>query len=130
MKYLMITLHDSDFYYELDWLGKHLLDRLSDNRSEPFDTGKINFDKLKSVIVNFIISTYILHGEKWYKQYDNCGEDDIWEFHSGIKKQLSNLIHIEVVEDSEIHEQGYELLYVPLCTSNDIYIKGLNYFII
>lgn len=130
MKYLMITLHDSDFYNELDWLGKHLLNRLSDNRSEPFDTNEINFDKFKSVIVNFILSTHILRGEKWYKLYDNSDEEDIWEYHRGIKEQLCKIIHIEVVEDSEIHEDNYELLYVPLCTSDDIYVKGLNYFII
>lgn len=43
---------------------------------------------------------------------------------------MLKMIHIEVVEDSEIHERGYELLYVPLCTSDDINVKGLNYFII
>lgn len=130
MKYLMITLHDSDFYRELDWLGKHLLERLSDNRSEPFDTNKINFDRFKTSIVNFILAIYILHGEKWYKWYNNSDEDDIWEYHRGLKEQLLKIIHIEVVEDSEIHDRGYELLYVPLCTSDDINVKGLNYFII
>ena len=126
----MITLHDSDFYRELDWLGKHLLERLSDNRSESFDTNKINFDRFKTSIVNFILATYILHGEKCYKWYNNSDEDDIWEYHRGIKEQLLKMIHIEVVEDGEIYERGYELLYVPLCTSDDINVKGLNYFII
>lgn len=129
MKYLMITLHDSDFYNELDWLGKHLLNRLSDNRSEPFDTNKINFDKFKSAIVNFLLSTHILRGDKWYKPFDKF-DDDIWEYYRGIKEQLCKIICIEVVEDSEIHEDNYELLYIPLCTSDDIHVKGLNYFII
>ena len=125
----MITLHDSDFYNELDWLGKYLLDRLSDNCSEPFDTHEINFDKFKSAIVNFILSTHILRGDKWYKPFDKFDED-IWEYYRGIKEQLCKIICIEVVEDSEIHEDNYELLYIPLCTSDDIHVKGLNYFII
>lgn len=125
----MITLHDSDFYNELDWLGNFLLNRLSDNRSEPLDTNKINFDKFKSAIVNFILSIHILRGDKWYKPFDKFDED-IWKYYRGIKEQLCKIIRIEVVHDSKIHGDNYELLYVPLCTSDDIHVKGLNYFII
>lgn len=46
------------------------------------------------------------------------------------KRTVAQNVHIEVVEDGEIYERGYELLYVPLCTSDDINVKGLNYFII
>ena len=123
MKYLMITLHDNDFYNELDWLGKLLLNRLSNNYLE-FDINKIDFKKFKQLCVDFIAVAYNLNSNWWYKNIDYI-EQHLESINEYCERKLS----ISIIDQTEIKEDNYEMLYVPLCTEEEIN-HGVSYFII
>lgn len=65
MKYLKITLHDKDFYNELEQLGEYLLNRITND--ENFDIENVNIDALKNLLLNLLqLSMYsiAIYGSK------------------------------------------------------------------
>ena len=108
MKYLMITLHDKDFYEELIYLGRYIADRVENCL---FDADKIDYDFRKSVI-SYIISVYMLQTGNWDKDhlYDFPNDKEL----SDIREYIDEHLQIEIVDSDEVHSDNDDTLYVLL----------------
>lgn len=128
MKYLKITLHDKDFYNELEQLGEYLLNRITNN--ENFDIENVNVDALKNLITEFIAIINVFNGNTWFKNsgywYNNTEYPR--QFTDDIKKYCKKHLSVNVVDQSEVQADNGEDLYVPICNAENFY--DMSYFII
>ena len=106
MKYLKITLHDSDFYKELMYLGKYLSDRVEDCL---FDAKKID-DNFRRSVINYMLSIYML------SRVFNTGHCDFPDDGklSNIREYFDKHLQIEIVDKNDVHSDNFETLYVLL----------------
>lgn len=128
MKYLKITLHDKDFYNELEQLGEYLLNRITNN--ENFDIENVNVDALKNLITEFIAIINVFNGNTWFKNsgywYNNTEYPH--QFTLDIKIYCDRHLSVNVVDQSEVQADNGEDLYVPICNAENFY--DMSYFII
>lgn len=118
MKYLEITLHDNDFFTELDELGTYLMYKIA----AYYDVFNINnTHKLTYGIIKFLSGAHLLNKVIFFGEF--CNADNKTEYFT---KHLS----VNVVDKSDIPTNcNSENLYVPICSAYDI-AHGVSYFII
>lgn len=120
MKYLEITLHDNDFYNELESLGKYLTDIIA-TYSDVFDldTARICQESLKRGIVKYLAAANHI--------------DSVIRLHTDIKLMAAYIdrhLRVYIVDQDEIQRNcDSEVLYVPICTLEDLE-HGISWFIV
>lgn len=114
MKYLKITLGDSDFYKHFTMLGALLLERMNTINS-PYTENKIDFEKLKLSITEYLVACDVLNGTYWDKgeYHDWSDDEDI----SGLRAYITEYLKISIVEETEGGD--WENLFIPLCSSEE-----------
>ncbi len=125
MKYLEITLHDNDFYNELESLGKYLTDIIA-TYSDVFDldTARICQESLKRGIVKYLAA--IDHINSVIRLHNANVETDIKLMAAYIDRYL----RVYIVDQDEIQRNcDSEVLYVPICTLEDLE-HGISWFIV
>ena len=119
MKYFEITLHDNDFFLELDELGTYLTSKIA-AYYDVFDIND-NRKKLTDGMIKFLSAVY--HLNKVIRYGDVQDAENMTEY---FKKHLS----VNVVDKSDIPTNcNSENLYVPICSAYDI-AHGVSYFIV
>lgn len=128
MKYLKITLHDKDFYNELEQLGEYLLNRITND--ENFDIENVNIDALKKLITEFIAIINVFNSDLWFKKSEYSYENDEFpdRFTLDIKIYCDRHLSVNVVDQSEAQADNGEDLYIPICNAENFY--DMSYFII
>lgn len=121
MKYLKITLHDKDFYNELNQLGEYLLTRIINDKT--FDIENVNIDALKNIITEFIAVINVFNSDLWFKKSEYSYENDEFpdRFTLDIKIYCDRHLSVNVVDQSEVQADNGEDLYVPICNAENFY---------
>lgn len=124
MNYLKITLHDNDFYNLFHQLGNCLQDRLAGaDEDNIIKAEKIDFEIFRAAIIELMIGLYYIDSRHWIKGI--IREDSVEDIRDYFERKLK----ITIVDKFEIESDNDEVLYVPLCTYEDLN-HGVSYFVI
>lgn len=124
MNYLKITLHDNDFYNLFHQLGNCLQNSLvGEDEDNIIKAEKIDFEKFRATIIELMLGLYYIDSRYWIKGI--IREDSVEDIRDYFERKLK----ITIVDKSEIESDNDEVLYVPLCTYEDLN-QGISYFVI
>lgn len=119
MKYLEITLHDNDFGRELNGLGQYLIEQITNNDGE-FNIND-NYPLFRDGIVKYLSAAYQLRKAIWWGKAVDVGD---------VADYFDLRLKIRVIEENELKSwDNAEILYVPICTLNDVY-HGVTWAIV
>lgn len=125
MKYLEITLHDNDFCNELESLGKYLTDIIA-TYSDVFDldAARICQKSLKRGIVKYLAAIDYINS---VIRLHNANVETEIKFTAAY---IDRHLRVYIVDPDEIQcDCDSEVLYVPICTPEDLE-HGINWFIV
>lgn len=116
MKYIMITIHDNDFGFQLETVSKYISSMYRWFSSNSFTEEDIPLlkESVRDMLVSMEKVKYAVH---WFNgEYEPCvfNEQHYKEYFEP---------DIKIVDESEIEEDGnFEYCYIPLIHSEDAVI--------